>query len=100
MTRLLAGDASQKELGADLNLASGTVSRRMKELESLGIVQRDRSHGPYQIVLHRQVWQLLQAAADLARDVAAERATSADTHATQLRRRGMRVTKGAREEGG
>ncbi len=88
--RLLAGVATQKQLGQELALSSGTVSRRCKELEVAGLVSRERSHGPYRLAFRHQVWQVLQAAADLGRDLTAERARMQAEHASGLRRTGMR----------
>jgi hypothetical protein len=52
---VLEPDASQKELGDDRSLASGTVSRRMAEPAAVGVVARERSHGPYRPLFRQQV---------------------------------------------
>jgi DNA-binding MarR family transcriptional regulator len=100
LTRLLTSPASQKELGAELAMSSGTLSRRMKELESLALVHRERSHGPYELVFRRQVWLVLQAAADLSRDVTEAAAAGAAARAKDLRRRGLQVNDGEAKEHG
>jgi DNA-binding transcriptional ArsR family regulator len=65
MELLLAGPASQKEIGSHLDASSAQLSRSMALLESLGIVRRERSHGPYRLLDPDGTADLLLAAAQL-----------------------------------
>ena len=86
---LLAEDATQKELGEELGATSPGVSRRMSELEALGLVSRDRSHGPYMLAHSARVRTLLEAVADLAVCLTQTRADTAAAHARELRKAGL-----------
>jgi hypothetical protein len=70
----------------------------MGELELVGLVLRERSHGPYQLLFRQQVWNILQAAADLARDVSAEQARIDAERASELRKVGFRGNRRDRPE--
>jgi DNA-binding IclR family transcriptional regulator len=86
---LLRGPATQKHLLEVLGLNSGTLSRRMAELETLGLVDRDRRRGPYRLAFGEQTRALIQAAADLGRFGARKRADEADEYALGLRKEGF-----------
>ena len=83
---LLAGPATQKQLQAEHGINSGTLSRRMRELEQIGLVERERSHGPYQLVFGEQIRTLVQAAADLGQLGMQRRADEATAYARDLRK--------------
>jgi DNA-binding MarR family transcriptional regulator len=95
---LLSHDATQKELGEQLGLSSGVMSRHMGHLESLGLVYRERSHGPYELLFRQQVWHILQGAADLASDRSAQQARLDQEAASELRKLGMRGRPGSARE--
>lgn len=62
LEELLHQACTQKELGAALNLRSGTLSKHMSKLKASGLVaQRGGGHGPYEIPLREEVARLLQA---------------------------------------
>lgn len=86
---LLDGPATQKQLIEGLGLNSGTVSRRMGELEGIGLVTRDRSHGPYRLTLPAETRHFIQGAADLARLGLRSRLDEAEAHARGLRKAGL-----------
>ena len=65
LSMLLAGPATQKRLGEELGLTSGTMSRQMSMLEQADLVVRARSHGPYEVKYPRRLLELLRTAADL-----------------------------------
>jgi DNA-binding MarR family transcriptional regulator len=58
---------TQKALTASLSYDSSTISRRMGELEDLGIVRRGSGHAPYRLQFREQIRDLLRAGAELAR---------------------------------
>lgn len=63
---------TQRQLTSELPYDSSTVSRRMAELESLGLVHRDSGHAPYSLRFRAETLALLRAGAELGR-VARER---------------------------
>jgi DNA-binding transcriptional ArsR family regulator len=79
--RLADGDAKQKELVADLEIKSGTISRWLADLSRAQIVSQDRegTHDPYRLVRKERTEELLDLAALLASELStagAERAES------------------------
>ncbi|MDA0179710.1 winged helix-turn-helix domain-containing protein [Solirubrobacter phytolaccae] len=84
--RLLESDATQKQLSAELGLSSATLSRRMNELELMGLVARERSHSPYVLLFRQPVLKVLQAGAELAEAVSTRQATVDQAKTKDLRR--------------
>ena len=81
LRRLLASVAplTQKALTAASPYDSSTISRRMGDLEDLGLVQRPSAHAPYHLQFREQTRALLRAGAELAR--LAHAAAAADLEA-------------------
>lgn len=65
LARLLEREATQKELRAHLEVQSGPLSRKMALLEEIGLVARERSHGPYAVRHRQDVLRVLEATSDL-----------------------------------
>jgi DNA-binding MarR family transcriptional regulator len=82
---------TQRELRDRLGLDSGTTSRHMQVLSSARLVVRQRSHGAYSLAFARGTLAVLQAAADLVRDITASEARAAADAASELRKLGMRA---------
>lgn len=81
---------TQRQLSAALKLKSSVMSRRMAEIEDLGLVMRESSHAPYEILLPTMVRQFLDLGAELAGEAIGRQAEEAKTHARNRRLNGMR----------
>lgn len=81
---------TQGQLSKALKLKSSAISRRMKEVEDVGLVQRSSSHAPYEVLFSKQTRELLVLGAELARDAMARKAEEDDEYARALRKGGMR----------
>jgi DNA-binding HxlR family transcriptional regulator len=82
---------TQRQLSDALELRSSVISRRMKEIEDVGLVKRPGStHTPYDILFSVQVRQLLILGAELARDASRRQAEEDDEYAKKRRKSGMR----------
>jgi DNA-binding GntR family transcriptional regulator len=46
---LLKGEATLKEIAAELSMTPVQLNYRMRKLEAVGLVQRKRSHGPWEL---------------------------------------------------
>lgn len=92
LLELLAADQglTQRELAAALKLDSGGTSRRMKRLEQLGLVERERSHGPYELTFPDETRDTLERVTNLAAAGLARRAEGAKRRADAFRKAGMR----------
>ena len=55
----------QRELVRLLNVASSTISRRVNDLEDLGLVERASMHGPCSLVYESTTRELLRSASEL-----------------------------------
>lgn len=84
---------SQEQLRADLRQDKGTMSKALGPLLAEGVVRRDRARGPLYIPDASRTRALLQAAADLAEVITAERAREAAEQAQRLRRGRLRVVR-------
>lgn len=80
---------TQRQLTAALSLNSSTISRRMGQLENLGLVSRASSHAPYEILFPSKTRELLLAAAGLARLSRERQAAEAAAHERDLRKESM-----------
>lgn len=78
---------TQSQLAAQLAISSGLTSRRMGELEGIGIVERRTSHGPYAVVFPEATRDLLIAVADLAADAIGRQSATADSHRRELKKK-------------
>jgi DNA-binding HxlR family transcriptional regulator len=87
---LLDGPATQKDLMGRLGLNSGTVSRRMGELETLGLVVRDRAHAPYRLRHAPETRTFVQITADLAKLGMRSRYEESDAHSRDVRKAGLK----------
>lgn len=94
--RLLERPATQRELRDELGLQSGSLSRQMRAMEDAALVVRERSHGPYAVTLSKRTRAVLQAAADLARDLSELQYEVDVDRARTLRKGGMREQPPAR----
>jgi DNA-binding MarR family transcriptional regulator len=94
---LLEHPATQREVREHLGLQSGSLSRQMRTLEDYALVVRERSHGPYELTLPERTRAVLQAAADLARDLSEAQAEVDTERARGLRKSGMRAPAHQRE---
>src|SRR5215216_5459354 len=75
------GPARQEVLRGQLEAFGGTLSKHMKELLSSGIVARETARGECRLT---QTLQVLQAAADLDKAIAVERAVAASDASDRL----------------
>ena len=91
LVSLLQEPATQKELGAEVGLPSGTMSRHLGELERIELIARQRKHGPYHVVHPDETRTLIQIAASLARATTSESSRLALDMERAVRRTGMRV---------
>jgi len=69
LLRLYKKPATQKELIAELQLSSGTISKHMRVLEEAGLVLRSRSHSPYRLTVGEEIWQLLRATTNVSQAI-------------------------------
>jgi len=81
---------TQGQLSSALNIRSSVISRRMKEVEDAGLVKRESSHAPYDVLFPSQVRELLTRGAELARDASKRQAEEDDEYAKELRKGGLR----------
>jgi len=72
------GPRTQVELTTALDLNSGTVSRRLANLEDEGVVERSGPRGTYAIVFPSETRELLLAASGLVKRLAYAHAEEAD----------------------
>jgi DNA-binding Lrp family transcriptional regulator len=72
------GPRTQAELTAALNLNSGTISRRLANLEDEGVVERTGPRGTYAVVFPSKTRELLHAASGLVSRLAHAYAEEAD----------------------
>jgi DNA-binding HxlR family transcriptional regulator len=86
---LLAGPATQKEVANALDLDASTISRRMAELERLGIVRRNTRRGPYELSHPEPTRNLIEGAAGIMSSVLGEQARVAEERSRALRKAGM-----------
>lgn len=92
LNELLESDEpqTQRQLSATLKLKSSVMSRRMAEIEDLGLVMRVSSHAPYEVLLPAMVRQFLDLGAELASEAIRRQAEEAGAHAKNRRLNGMR----------
>jgi DNA-binding IclR family transcriptional regulator len=81
---------TQRQLCAALKLNSSTVSRRMAEMEELGIVHRRSSHAPYEIQFPGKVREILLSAIGLRRMALERQAAEAAEQERDLLREGLK----------
>jgi DNA-binding HxlR family transcriptional regulator len=91
LIRLLAdGPQTQAQLRAAVRVGSGAISRRMADLENAGLVVRERSHGPYHLVLPQQTRELMEGAMVLAANALERRYATAAQELSEFRAAGPR----------
>jgi len=96
---LHGGPASQEALRRELEVSPGTMSKPVKVLTSVGLVQRATPRGPC-FLPHRVLTERwLQAGADLAEVIAVDRALDAKARAKELRRTAFSVNDRTSSEG-
>lgn len=83
------GGLTQGELATRLAITSGTASKRLGELEALGLVERPSSHSPYSVVFPAMTRALLIDGADLAATALERLAGDARAHTRDLRKDSM-----------
>ncbi len=83
------GPLTQSQLAAKLAVSSGIVSRRMGELETIGIVERASSHAPYTLVFPSETRGLLSGAADLAANAYGGLHADAAAYARELKKESL-----------
>jgi DNA-binding MarR family transcriptional regulator len=79
------GPLTQQQLIAKLGLSSSTVSRRLGDLEDMGLVERASRRAPYRVVYEKQTRDLMATALEIAASTAARVSLQADTEARELR---------------
>jgi DNA-binding MarR family transcriptional regulator len=79
------GPLTQQQLIAGLGLSSSTVSRRLGDLEDMGLVERASRRAPYRVVYEKQTRDLMATALEIAASTAARVSLEADTEARELR---------------
>jgi DNA-binding transcriptional regulator GbsR (MarR family) len=80
---------TQSQLGTQLGLSSGLVSKRMGVLEGLGLVERATSHAPYSVIFPVETRALLVDGAQLFASAIKRRAEQAEEVARRLKKQGM-----------
>lgn len=83
--------ATQKQLAEDLGVNSGSLSKQMGRLEEAGLVQRRRSHAPYEVRFEGSLLRVLQTAAQLNEEIAAEQHASRVAHRKRVSRVAIRT---------
>jgi DNA-binding Lrp family transcriptional regulator len=78
------GAMTQRELVASLSLSSSTISRRMAELEAIGLVEHDSARSPYRVVFEEKTRALMKVALELGSAAAMRESFEADTEAREL----------------
>jgi DNA-binding Lrp family transcriptional regulator len=88
---LLGSDSplTQSQLVAKLGISSGVVSRRMGELEGVGLVDRESTHSPYDLPFPAETRQLLLDGAKLAASALRRRSDEATGYARELQKDSM-----------
>jgi DNA-binding Lrp family transcriptional regulator len=88
---LLGSDSplTQTQLVAKLGISSGVVSRRMGELEGVGLVDRGSAHAPYDLPFPAETRQLLLDGARLAAGALRRRSDEAEAYARELQKDSM-----------
>jgi DNA-binding GntR family transcriptional regulator len=76
---------TQRELIASLGLSSSTISRRLGELEDIGLVERASPRAPYVLVFEDKTRELMATALDLVSSATMRASLEADTEARELR---------------
>jgi DNA-binding MarR family transcriptional regulator len=94
------GPLTQQQLIAKLGLSSSTVSRRLGDLEDMGLVERASRRAPYRVVYERQTRDLMATALEIAASAAARVSLEADTEARELRETPSAEMKAHTEIGG
>lgn len=87
----MEGSATQKQLAAELDLSSGTLSKHMAKLTAAGLVRRLRSHSPYELQFRSGVWKLLQANDNLNIERSKAALKAAESQARSVNQSGMRA---------
>lgn len=80
---------TQRELASSLGIPSGTASKKMRELEVLGLVSRPSSHRAYSVVFPGRTRAFLDEGAEFAATALEWLAEEARAHARDLRKGGM-----------
>jgi DNA-binding transcriptional MocR family regulator len=80
---------TQRSLTAALPYNSSTISRRMADLEDLGLVLRSSGHAPYSVPFPEKTRELLVAGTDLARMTHQALAEEAARDGRELRKEQM-----------
>lgn len=80
---------TQGELAGAIGISSGLASKRMGAFESLGLVERSTSHGPYKLVLRAETRALLDGGAGLAASALRRRAEIAEEQVREQLKEGM-----------
>jgi DNA-binding IclR family transcriptional regulator len=93
------GPLTQQQLIAKLGLSSSTVSRRLGDLEDMGLVERASRRAPYRVVYEKQTRDLMATALEIAASAAARVSLEADTEARELRETHSPETKAPTEVG-
>jgi DNA-binding Lrp family transcriptional regulator len=78
------GAMTQRELVASLSLSSSTISRRMAELEAIGLIEHDSARSPYRLTFEEKTRALMKIALELGAAVAMRESFEADTGAREL----------------
>jgi DNA-binding Lrp family transcriptional regulator len=78
------GTMTQRELVASLSLSSSTISRRMAELEAIGLVEHDSARSPYRLAFEEKTRALMKVALELGSAAAMRESFEADTEAREL----------------
>lgn len=76
---------TQRQLIAALGLSSSTVSRRLGELEDVGLVERASPRAPYHLVFEEKTRELMAIALELGSAAAMRMSFEPDTEAQELR---------------
>jgi DNA-binding Lrp family transcriptional regulator len=84
LLRVFPEALTQRQLIASLGLTSSTASRRLGELEDLGVVERASSRAPYTLVFEEQTRSFMVAGLQIAAATAARVSLQADTEAQDL----------------
>lgn len=88
------GPMKQKDLGTHLDALPGSMSKAMKELFDAGLLTRDRPRGECTLAYPASTSRFIQAGADLASEIARDRASAASARAARLRGQPLKVVGG------
>lgn len=83
------GPRTQAELTAALDLNSGTISRRLSNLEDEGVVERIGRRGPYAVSFASETRKLMFAASALAKLLANAQSSAAEDLSKRQRTEGL-----------